>query len=77
MFRRLLFAILTLSLSLLASGQTKTAVTSKEAKIVDELIGAQGKAVDIDGYYRSDREKTAEAMRPSPTFNSIIDAMQG
>jgi len=37
MFRRLLFIIPAFALSLLVSGQTKTAVTSKEAKIVDEI----------------------------------------
>ncbi|MCK5403778.1 MAG: NADP-dependent isocitrate dehydrogenase, partial [Desulfobulbaceae bacterium] len=31
--------------------------------------------VDIGGYYRSDREKTAQAMRPSATFNKIVDAI--
>jgi transcriptional regulator with PAS, ATPase and Fis domain len=37
MLRRLIFTIILFSLSLLVSGQTKTAVTSKEAKIVDEI----------------------------------------
>lgn len=46
-----------------------------ESKINEELIGAQGKPVDLDGYYRPNREKTARAMRPSATLNAIIDSM--
>ncbi|MGA1195007.1 MAG: NADP-dependent isocitrate dehydrogenase [Candidatus Latescibacterota bacterium] len=45
-----------------------------EAKIVDELNGAQGSPVDIGGYYRPDAEKTSAAMRPSATFNAILAA---
>jgi len=37
MYKKVLLPIFVLSLSILASGQTKTAVTSKEAKIVDEI----------------------------------------
>ena len=47
-----------------------------EAKIVAELIAAQGKPVDMGGYYLPDFKKTSQAMRPSATFNSIIDAIQ-
>lgn len=46
-----------------------------EAKIVEELNSAQGQATDIGGYYRPDEAKTSAAMRPSPAFNSIIDAL--
>jgi isocitrate dehydrogenase len=46
-----------------------------ESKIIDELNSAQGQPVDIGGYYRPDREKTVQAMRPSATFNAIVDAM--
>jgi isocitrate dehydrogenase len=45
-----------------------------EAQINAELLGAQGKAVDMGGYYHPDVAKTAKAMRPSPTLNAIIDA---
>ncbi len=48
---------------------------ANEAKIVDELNCAQGTAVNIDGYYRPDYNKTAQAMRPSATFNAIIDSL--
>jgi len=46
-----------------------------EAKINAELIAAQGKPVDMGGYYHPDHAKTAKAMRPSQTFNGIIDAL--
>jgi len=45
-----------------------------EDQILAELNRAQGRPVDIGGYYRPDPEKTARAMRPSSTFNTIIDA---
>jgi isocitrate dehydrogenase len=48
---------------------------ANEAKINAELLGAQGKPVDMGGYYRADTAKTTAAMRPSPTLNVIIDAM--
>jgi isocitrate dehydrogenase len=46
-----------------------------EAKINAELLGAQGKPVDMGGYYLPDIAKTTKAMRPSPTLNAIIDAL--
>jgi isocitrate dehydrogenase len=49
------------------------ALTDKEAVIVEELKTAQGKAVDIGGYYHPDADKTSSAMRPSKTLNQIID----
>lgn len=51
------------------------ALTENESKINDELIGAQGKPQDIDGYYRPDYEKTDKAMRPSATLNQIVDGI--
>ena len=51
------------------------AMQENEAKINAELIGAQGKPVDIGGYYLPDGEKAARAMRPSATLNAIIDAL--
>ena len=45
---------------------------ANEAKINDELIGAQGKAQDIGGYYWPDKVKAEAAMRPSETLNAII-----
>ena len=46
-----------------------------EAKIVGELNGAQGKPVNIGGYYHPDTEKTSKAMRPSATFNAALAAI--
>ena len=46
-----------------------------ETKINAELIGAQGKPVDLGGYYQPDPVKTGKAMRPSPTLNAIIDSI--
>jgi isocitrate dehydrogenase len=46
-----------------------------EAKIDSELIAAQGKPVDMGGYFHPDIAKTSAAMRPSPTLNSIIDTI--
>jgi isocitrate dehydrogenase len=46
-----------------------------EAKINEELIGAQRKPQDIGGYYLPDPAKTEKAMRPSPTLNAIVDAI--
>ena len=50
-------------------------LAANEAKINEELIGAQGKPVDMGGYYLPDPVTTAAAMRPSPTLNAIIDAL--
>jgi isocitrate dehydrogenase len=48
------------------------AMTENEAKIVKELADAQGKAIDMGGYYLPDDVKTSAAMRPSATLNAII-----
>ncbi|MFO1481459.1 MAG: NADP-dependent isocitrate dehydrogenase [Turneriella sp.] len=50
-------------------------MAENEAKIDKELIDAQGKPVDMGGYYHPDDAKTAKAMRPSATLNSIIDSI--
>lgn len=46
-----------------------------EEKINTELIEAQGKVQNIDGYYKPNEAKTYEAMRPSATLNEIIDSI--
>lgn len=48
------------------------ALTENEAKIDAELIGSQGKAQELGGYYHPDFTLTDKAMRPSETFNSIL-----
>lgn len=50
-------------------------LSSNEAKIIEELGAAQGKPVQIGGYYRPDAKLTTEAMRPSATMNKILDAI--
>jgi isocitrate dehydrogenase len=47
-------------------------LTDNEAKINAELIAAQGKPVDMGGYYHPDFDKTAKAMRPSATLNAAL-----
>ncbi|GGI55143.1 NADP-dependent isocitrate dehydrogenase [Oxalicibacterium solurbis] len=51
------------------------ALTAQEATIVAELKAAQGKGVDIGGYYHPDTAKTSQAMRPSTTLNNILNAI--
>ncbi|MBE2291669.1 MAG: NADP-dependent isocitrate dehydrogenase, partial [Xanthomonadaceae bacterium] len=51
------------------------ALAENEARIVAELNGAQGKPVDIGGYYHPDLAKAGAAMRPSPTFNAALAAL--
>lgn len=53
------------------------ALAANEAQINEELISVQGSAVDIEGYYSTNRAKTYAAMRPSSTLNEIIDGMKG
>jgi isocitrate dehydrogenase len=51
------------------------ALTDNEAKIIAELASAQGKPVDMGGYYHPDFAKTSAAMRPSATFNAALAAI--
>ncbi|MBB4598198.1 NADP-dependent isocitrate dehydrogenase [Xanthomonas arboricola] len=52
------------------------ALTENEATIVAELNGAQGKPVEIGGYYHPDLAKVSEAMRPSKTFNDVLATLK-
>ncbi len=56
-------------------GKAAADLAANEAKIVDELISCQGSAMDIGGYFRPDEGKANQAMRPSATYNAIIDAL--
>lgn len=47
-----------------------------EDKINAELIAAQGKPVDMGGYYHPDFDKTARAMRPSTTLNAALASIE-
>jgi hypothetical protein len=57
MFKKALLPIIVLSLSLAVSGQTKTSVTSKEAKIVDEINLSQQ---DIELFKEQTKQKIDE-----------------
>ncbi len=46
-----------------------------EGKIIDELNSAQGVAVDMGGYYFPDDDKVSQAMRPSKTFNTLLESL--
>ncbi len=48
------------------------ALNDNEEKIVSELNGVQGQAVETEGYYFANRDLLDKAMRPSATFNDII-----
>jgi isocitrate dehydrogenase len=50
-------------------------LNANEDKISKDLISLQGKPVDLAGYYVPDDKKANKVMRPSSTFNKIIDAM--
>jgi isocitrate dehydrogenase len=56
-------------------GKLAKVLGDNEAKIVGELNAAQGKPVDIGGYYRPDKAKTSAAMRPSATLNAALAAI--
>jgi isocitrate dehydrogenase len=48
---------------------------ANETKINSELLGAQGKAQNIGGYYQPTPTLASQAMRPSATFNSILETI--
>ncbi len=50
-------------------------MTAKESVINSELIAAQGKALNIGGYYKPNEALAKTAMRPSATLNAIIDSI--
>ena len=51
------------------------ALIDDEETILAELLAAQGKPVDIGGYYKPDDALATAAMRPSPTLNAIIESI--
>ncbi len=50
-------------------------LSMKESTISNELLETQGKSVDLGGYFRPDQKVASKAMRPSQTFNTIIDSL--
>jgi len=51
------------------------ALSLSESRILEELLAAQGKPVDIGGYYKPDEEMAIKAMRPSKTLNTILESI--
>ena len=52
------------------------ALTANEKRIVGELVGAQGHATDVGGYYHPAPDKCSAAMRPSRTLNDVLAALR-
>jgi isocitrate dehydrogenase len=50
-------------------------LAAAEKQIVAELIAAQGKPVDVGGYYQPDDAKATAALRPSKTLNDILGSL--
>ncbi len=48
-------------------------LSQQQTTIINELSNVQGKAVNLNGYYYPDRSTVEQAMRPSQTFNRIIE----
>jgi len=49
------------------------ALEEKLDAILEEMHAPKGKAVDLGGYYHQDPEKVKAAVRPSATFNAILE----
>jgi isocitrate dehydrogenase len=56
-------------------GSVAAELAAAEDRITQELLAAQGKPVDLGGYYFPDEDRCAAVMRPSATLNAIIDKM--
>jgi isocitrate dehydrogenase len=50
-------------------------LAENEDKINNELLAAQGKPVDLGGYYKPKSELATKAMRPSSTFNAALETL--
>ena len=51
------------------------ALTENESVINDEFLAVQGQPADIGGYYQPDSAKASAIMRPSATFNSLLETL--
>jgi len=56
-------------------GKLASLLNANEAKIIEELNGVHGHAVEIGGYYQPNAELVDKAMRPSPTLNSALASL--
>ena len=52
------------------------ALAAAESEITATFIDVQGSPADLGGYYSPSEEKTNAVMRPSATFNAIIDGVK-
>ena len=50
-----------------------TRLAEKQTTILAEIDATRGKTIDIGGYYLPDTRKVTQAMRPSQTFNNILE----
>jgi isocitrate dehydrogenase len=50
-------------------------LAASESDIVEELLAVQGKTIEIGGYYQPDDALASAALRPSATFNSILETL--
>jgi len=55
--------------------QAAQTLAGQEAAILQELLDAQGEAVEIGGYFHPSDELTGNAMRPSATLNATLAAI--
>lgn len=55
--------------------KVSNAIREKEHQILEELLKAQGTVQDLGGYYKPDALLASKAMRPSTTFNAILDSI--
>ncbi|MBN20614.1 MAG: isocitrate dehydrogenase (NADP(+)) [Bdellovibrionaceae bacterium] len=46
-----------------------------ESQIIKELTEVQGKPVELGGYYSPDQNRLTKVMRPSETWNMIVDSV--
>jgi isocitrate dehydrogenase len=51
-------------------------LAENEARIIEEVLQTEGKPVNIGGYYHPNAELATKAMRPSATFNAIVDSIR-
>jgi isocitrate dehydrogenase len=51
-------------------------LADNEAKIVEEFRQSEGRTVEIGGYYHPNPALVTRAMRPSVTFNAILDSIK-
>ena len=50
-------------------------LSSNQELILEELTAAQGNPADVGGYYHPNPDQASKAMRPSSTFNDIVESI--